>query len=191
MAPWERLLEEVIRERRAALVSYACLYARDRLAAEDLVQEALVRVFSRTRTLTDPRAAEGYVRQAIRTTFLDQARKDRTWRGRRHLFAVDESTRGADATAAAGVDVRQALGTLTPRERACVVLRYFEDLAVAEIAAELGVGEGSVKRYLSDGTRKLRTTLGVHAGLDLDDDGPDAERVPVAPLIPLRGRSTR
>ena len=64
------------------------------------------------------------------------------------------------------MDVRAALGTLRPRERACIVLRFFEDLPVAAIAAELGVGTGAVQRYLSDGSAKLRVTL---TDSDLDD----------------------
>jgi RNA polymerase sigma factor (sigma-70 family) len=43
-----------------------------------------------------------------------------------------------------------ALRSLSPRQRACVVLRYYEDLPVAEVAAVLGVGDGTVKRYLSE-----------------------------------------
>ena len=50
-----------------------------------------------------------------------------------------------------------ALLTLPPRERACVVLRYLEDLPVAAVAAELGLAEGTVKRYIADGVAKLRT----------------------------------
>jgi DNA-directed RNA polymerase specialized sigma24 family protein len=50
---------------------------------------------------------------------------------------------------------------LSPRERACIVLRHFDDLPVSEIARALNLAEGSVKRYLSDATAKLRTTLAV------------------------------
>ena len=59
-----------------------------------------------------------------------------------------------------GLDVRAALGALPPQERACVVLRYLDDLTVRDVAAELGLSEGAVKRYLSDGTRTLRRELG-------------------------------
>lgn len=170
MAQWRELLEEVIRERRGSLVGYASLYAPDRAGAEDLVQEALVRVFSRSRDLRSLPAAEQYVRQAIRTAFLDMARKDRTWRGRQHLFADDEAARGPEQSVQAGMDVRAALATLSPRERACVVLRYFDDLTVPDVAAELGVGQGTVKRYLSDATATLRGLLDV----TVDDAGESA-----------------
>lgn len=181
MAQWRTVLEEVTRTRRGALVGYASLYAPDRAAAEDLVQEALVRVFSRTRDLRSAASAEQYVRRAIRTSFLDQARKDRTWRGKQHLFADEDAARGPEPTVTAGVDVRAALAELRPRERACVVLRFFDDLTVPEIAAALGVGEGTVKRYLSDATARLREALG-----DLTVD--DAESATVTHLDEKRTR---
>ena len=48
---------------------------------------------------------------------------------------------------------------LTPRERACVVLRYYEDLNVVDIAETLGISAGAVKRYLSDGLAKLSLSI--------------------------------
>lgn len=59
-----------------------------------------------------------------------------------------------------GADVVRALATLSPRERACVVLRQMEDLSVAETAAALGLSEGAVKRYTSDALKRLAAHLG-------------------------------
>lgn len=182
MTQWQEVLETMVRERRPALVGYACLFAANRRDAEDLVQEALVRTFSRTRAVTDPRSAEAYVRKAIRTSYLDSARKAATWWSRAHLFSDPESTRGPEQAAASSVDVRAALARLSPRERACVVLRYFDDLPVAEIAVELGIGAGAVKRYLSDGTGKLRDSLGVDVPGQEDQDEWSS-------ITPLGGRS--
>ncbi|MCL3862490.1 sigma-70 family RNA polymerase sigma factor [Actinotalea sp. K2] len=179
MSQWRTVLEEVIRDRRGGLVGYASLFAPDRSSAEDLVQEALVRVFSHPRTLRSVPSAEQYVRRAIRTAFLDQARKDKTWRGKQHLFASDETARGPEQAVQSGMDVRAALAALSPRERACVVLRYFEDLPVADIAAELGIGQGAVKRYLSDGSSKLRGILAVETDTDLDAGSESAHVSPI------------
>jgi RNA polymerase sigma factor (sigma-70 family) len=52
-----------------------------------------------------------------------------------------------------------ALKDLSPRQRACVVLRYYEDLPVAQIASALGLGEGTVKRYLSEAMTRLAASL--------------------------------
>ncbi|MFS0702773.1 SigE family RNA polymerase sigma factor [Cellulomonas sp. 179-A 4D5 NHS] len=167
MADWQAVLEEVVRERHPALVGYACLFTTNRPAAEDLVQDALVRTFSRPRALTDRHTAEGFVREVIRTTFLDQLRRKRTWTSRAHLFVQPEAADDTpDRSAAAAVDVQSALNALPARERACVVLRYFDDLPVADIAQALGISAGSVKRYLSDGTAKLRLSLDVTVRLD-------------------------
>ena len=57
-------------------------------------------------------------------------------------------------------DVHAALALLPPRERACVMLRYFDDLTVPQIGRQLGIAEGSVKRYLSDGIARLERSLG-------------------------------
>ena len=180
---WRGVLDDMVRERRSALVAYACLFVVDRRDAEDLVHDAIVRTFSRPRAVTDIHAAEGYVRQAIRTVFLDQARSRRTARGKAHLFDDVPTVPAAEGAATASADVGAALRDLTPRERACVVLRYFDDLPVAEIAAALHISEGSVKRYLSDGSAKLRTILQVPA----TDTADDFESVRVTDL----GRGTR
>lgn len=160
VAHWTDVLEEVLRTRRGALIGYASLLTLDRSEAEELLHEALVRVFARRRTLGDARSAEAYVRQAIRTTFMDAARRRRRWGARVHLLAADDDRRSPDDTATTGLDVRAALRALPPRERACVVLRYLDDLTVRDVAAELGLSEGAVKRYLSDATRTLRNALG-------------------------------
>jgi RNA polymerase sigma factor (sigma-70 family) len=63
-----------------------------------------------------------------------------------------------------------ALAGLAPRVRACIVLRYFEDLTVAEIADRLQLSEGTVKRYLSDGVHGLERVLGPVATAGTSDD---------------------
>lgn len=57
-------------------------------------------------------------------------------------------------------DVANALARLSPRQRACVVLRFYEDLPVRDIADQLGCSEGSVKRHLSDAMKRMAATLG-------------------------------
>ena len=107
------------------------------------------------------------MRQAILSAYLDGYRKRRRWAGVAHLFAEDrERTPGPDSLAVDRADVRDALAALSPRERACVVARYLDDLSTKEVADRLGLSEGAVKRYLSD----ARTRLG---GILDDPDGPD------------------
>jgi RNA polymerase sigma factor (sigma-70 family) len=57
-----------------------------------------------------------------------------------------------------------ALAELPPQVRVCIVLRFYDDLAIAEIASRLGLAVGTVKRYLSDGTSRLERIVGDDAG---------------------------
>lgn len=159
MAAWEQSLDTLVRTRGTALVGYAYLLCGDRREAEDLVQDALVKTYARGRT-APPENVEGYVRRAVLTTYLDGFRRRRRWAAVRHLVAVDDAHPGAEPASDARVDVRAALGSLSPRERACVVLRFYEDMTVPTIADHLAVSQGAVKRYLSDGVRRMEALLG-------------------------------
>lgn len=168
MGAWRGLVTEVVETRHSSLVAYGYLLTSSRSDAEDLVQDALVKVFSRMRTLPNVAAADQYVRRAMLTLYLDRRRRDHAWNLRRRASATDDAIAGPEDAVAASTDVRASLAALSPRERACVVLRHFDDLTVREIADRMGLAEGSVKRYLSDGMRRL--------GARLEDDG---DKVPV------------
>lgn len=174
----DRTLEVLARDRGADLVAYASLLTGgDRAAAQDLVQDAIVRVFGRMRTGFSPDVAEAYVRRAIVNGYVDSFRRRRGFDDRRHLVAVaDDGHRTPDAAAA--LDVRAALRSLSPQERAAVVLRYYEDLTVPEIADRMNLAGGTVKRYLSNGLGKLAERLG-----PLTAEGIDS--VPVSPVSPV------
>lgn len=160
MAAWEQSLDELVRTRGPALVGYAYLLCGDRREAEDLVQDALVKTFSRGRGGLEAHNVEGYVRRAVLTTYLDGFRRRRRWAAVRHLVADPDTASGHETAASDRVDVQAALRALSPRERACVVLRFYEDLTVPAISDQLAVSQGSVKRYLSDGVRRMESLLG-------------------------------
>ena len=169
---WEQQLERLARERGPALVGYAYLLTGDLHAAQDLVQEALVRTFSR-RGRDDVEFLEAYVRRAILTTYLNARRRDVRWGGLVHRVAPAEAPGPPDAVATTRADVHAALAQLSPRERTCVVLRHFEDLTVRDIAARLDLSEGAVKRYLSDARHRLAPLLGDpdHDDVDVITEG--------------------
>ena len=161
MAAWQGLLEELVRDRRPALIGYAALLTGDRGEAEDLVHDAIVRTFGRPRSFPNVNAADAYVRRAIASAFIDRMRSRRSW-----LAASPRLTAGAvapDDDVAGRLDVRAALRTLPRRQRTCVVMRFYDDLTVADIAGALRLSEGSVKRYLSDGIHHLNAELGTSA----------------------------
>ena len=160
MAAWESSLDELVRTRGSALVGYAYLLCGDRREAEDLVQDALVKTFARGRSGFEPASVEGYVRRAVLTTYVDGFRRRRRWAAVRHLVTRDDVGPGPEARTADRIDVRAALAALSPRERACVVLRFYEDLTVPAIADALALSQGSVKRYLSDGVHHMAGLLG-------------------------------
>jgi RNA polymerase sigma-70 factor (sigma-E family) len=152
----------------AAFVEFAGS-ARDRLRrtayllcgdwdrVSDLVQEALIRVYVRWPRLERRGGELAYARKAVVSAYLDQVRRR----------SSTERPQETDHTAASGEDVatevatRQALmdalAQLPPRQRACVVLRYFEDLSVEQTAALLGCTEGTVKSQTSRALFSLRS----------------------------------
>ena len=69
-----------------------------------------------------------------------------------------------DAAAGLGGDVTDVLAGLSPRERACVTLRYIDQLSTAETAHALGIAEGSVKRYLADASHKIAQLVATEGG---------------------------
>jgi len=167
MAAWQGLLEELLRERRPALIGYAALLTGDRGEAEDLVHDAVVRTFGRPRSFPSLNAADAYVRRAVASAFIDRMRSRRSW-----FAAMPRLVAGAAAAeddVAGRLDVRAALHTLPRRQRTCVVMRFYDDLPVADIAAALGLSDGAVKRYLSDGIHHLNAVLGTAADPHVGD----------------------
>lgn len=165
MARWEPLLEQVMRERAPRLLAYAAMLTGDDAEAHDVLQDALVRSFSRGRRFDHVNQAEAYVRRAIPSVVIDRSRKFRP-EPRPSDDAPHIAAPAADPDAV--MDVRSALRELSPRERACIVLRFYDDLTVRQIADHLGLADGTVKRYLSDASARLATLLG--ADVDLRDE---------------------
>ncbi|WP_084124687.1 RNA polymerase sigma factor [Demequina sp. NBRC 110054] len=168
MGDWQALVERLMRERGPRLTAYAAMLVGRDGDAEDLVHDAIVKVFSRGRALSDIDHAEAYVRRTMPTLAIDRARRRSAGsRATVRSFQRDDAPADLDA----GLDVRRALRTLSPREQACVAMRYYDDLTVPQIAEALHLAQGSVKRYLHDATARLAPMLGV------DDPGPEPEVV--------------
>lgn len=127
--------------------------------ADDLVQEALERVYAarlRAHAATDPGA---YLRTTLVRRVFSEAR--RPWRRREHTREeLPEVPAGDHAEGiAARLDLAGALAGLTTKQRAVVTLRFVEDRSVAEVAEILGVGRGTVKRQTHDALALLRGDL--------------------------------
>jgi RNA polymerase sigma-70 factor (sigma-E family) len=133
------------------------LLAGDESLARDLVQATLERTWTRWDTVASADEPLAYVRTVMTSIFL-------TWRRRRWWAEIPtstpwDSTAVVDETANAMVrtSVLGALGRLSARQRAVVVLRYFLDLTETQTAAELGCSLGSVKAHASRALQRLRS----------------------------------
>lgn len=165
MAEWEVSLERLVKDRGTALIRYGYLLCGDRDEAEDLVQDALMRTFAAGRRRLEAGTAEGYVRRAMLNAYIDGFRRRRRWAAVRHLFTAAETTASTESLTTGRIDVEVALSTLSARQRACLVLRFYEDMTVPMIADHLSLSQGTVKRYLSDATKEISAALGlVEAG---------------------------
>lgn len=162
MSRWNHELDELMRTRHHVLVGYATMLSGDQALAEDLVQEAVIATFASRSRFDGPRGAEAYVRRAIASRFVDERRRSARDKARVRAVAsaVGGAAEGPERGVALRTDVARALQELPPRERACVVLRYLDQLSTAETADALGLSQGAVKRYLSDGLRTLGPLLG-------------------------------
>ena len=167
MARWEPMLELVARERYPRLVAYGMLLTGSQADAEDLVQDALVATFSGRARFSAVAEAEAYLRRAVASRFVDHGRRRTAERGAL-VRAGGRRVSGPDDVTAPGLapEVEQALGRLSPRVRACLVLRHLEDLSVRDTALTLGLSEGAVKRYVSDGVAAMNAALGTTSSLD-------------------------
>ncbi|MBN2177634.1 MAG: sigma-70 family RNA polymerase sigma factor [Demequinaceae bacterium] len=171
MAQWEPLLEEVVTARHHDLLGYAQMLTRDRQEAEDLVQTALIETFGKPRSFPNAIVAETYVRKVIASRFIDGCRKASAERRALRKVGATEAdpAAGPHLRAEHSTDVGAALAQLSPRERACIMLRYLDHLSTHEVAQALGLSDGAVKRYVSDAVARLNGLLGTDADAERDE----------------------
>jgi RNA polymerase sigma-70 factor (sigma-E family) len=155
--PSDAEYEQFVHTAWASLYRTAYLMLGDHAAAEDLVQTTLAKTYAGWRRVRDVQAAHGYAR----TTMFNTARsmfRSPGWRKELASERVPEQAYTEDASTRS--DLMDALRRLAPRQRAVVVLRFYEDLSVAQTAHALGISEGTVKSQTSDAMDRLRTLLG-------------------------------
>jgi len=149
--------QDFVRTRGPALSRTAYLLTGDHQLAEDLVQIALSRVYGRWSRLTAGGDPEAYLRRIMvneRTSWWRRRRYESV--GRQSLIDVTTVADEADQVSRR-VAMLAALDQLTARQRAVLVLRYFDDLSVDQTARALGCSAGTVKSNTSDALARLRT----------------------------------
>jgi RNA polymerase sigma-70 factor (sigma-E family) len=143
--------EEFVVARRDALLRTAYLLTGNRDDAEDLVQSALIKVVPKWSRIQD--RPEGYIRQVLVRESVNR------WRGRRWREVPTEvlpERMPQDADPADRIGLLQALRSLSPQQRAVLVLRYFDDLTEADTATALDISVGTVKSHTRDALARLR-----------------------------------
>jgi RNA polymerase sigma-70 factor (sigma-E family) len=150
--------EEFAATRLDAVLRFAVVLTNDRGLAEDVVQEVLIRAHQRWARIADMEFPEAYVRRMVVNEFLSWRRK---WS--RYVPQAEVEPDAAQADHAQELTERSALlaevAKLPRRQRAVLVLRYYEGLSDAQIAAELGCAETTVRGYAFRGLAALRVEL--------------------------------
>jgi len=155
-------LADYVRGQWPALVRYATLLCGDASEAEEIVQSTLTRVALRWPFVEGKDNPDGYVRRALVRACIDSGKR------RRREPAVEMlPERGVPDRTDAFADsdqVRRALATLPPRQRAVLVLRYLDDASEATTAVLMGCSVGTVKSQTARALAKLRDLVDFGAG---------------------------
>jgi RNA polymerase sigma-70 factor (sigma-E family) len=149
--------EEFVRAHQAGLSKVAYLLTGDHHAAEDLLQGALVRIASKWHRVSRSEYPYAYVRRILYHQHVSAGRLRRLVE--RPMARLPDSGTERDETddAVRRMVLEEALARLTPRQRAVIVLRYFEDLSAADAAHALGCSVGTVKSQTHHALGRLRT----------------------------------
>lgn len=154
----EESFRDYVRVRLVSLGRTAYLLTGDAHLAEDLVQQTLIRVASHWERIVAGGDPDPYVRRTLYTQAV-------SWWRQRHREATEpretlpdrscpDPSRDIDTSLA----LRQALARLTPKQRAVLVLRFYEDLSEAQTAEVLHIATGTVKSQTRDALARLRLT---------------------------------
>lgn len=158
----EAEFEDFVAGTSQRLFRAAYAITRDHHLAEDAVQSALGKAYARWARVSRSEQPEAYVRRMVVNEVLSWRRRRSSTELPTEIPPVDDPRRAPTShdTALADSDAMwQALGNLAPRQRAVVVLRYYEHLSEAEIAETLGVRPGTVKSQCAAALARLRMLL--------------------------------
>jgi RNA polymerase sigma-70 factor (sigma-E family) len=151
--------EDYVAERRQALFRFAVVLSGDPVLADDILADVLGTAYERWAQVGAADNVHAYVRRMVVNEYL-------SWRRRRARLSVRADLADVLAPTADHADAHAEhaqlvveLRTLPPKQRAAVVLRYYEGLPFVEIAALLGSGENAIRSNISRALQKLRIQL--------------------------------
>ncbi|QWF80837.1 SigE family RNA polymerase sigma factor [Amycolatopsis sp. CA-230715] len=156
----EQEFAEYFAARRDSVRRTAYMLCGDWHRADDLAQTAFVALHRRWRKIRDRAATDAYLRKTLVRASIDESR--RPWRRERYVDEMPEPEQApvrVDEQVATREDLLAGLRKVPPKQRAVLVLRYFEGLDVAGVAKALGCSEGNVKSQTARGLANLRGVL--------------------------------
>lgn len=157
----DRLIVTLFDHEGQALVRLARLFVDDRNAAEDLVQEAFIRLARSAHRIKDESKAAAYLRSIVLNLARDNNRRGLV--SLRHHLPLDPRRASTEDEIELQDDQREvidALRDLPHRQRTALVLRYYEELGIDDIAETMGISRNSVKTHLQRGLAALEQRLG-------------------------------
>lgn len=157
------LVEKLYHQEAASLVRLARLFTDDRTGAEDIVQEAFIRLYHAAEQIQDTEKSAAYLRSIVLNLARDHNRRgllslrhqDSMIDRRTPELPDDRVVRSERQT-----EVIDALNRLSPRQRDCLVLRFYMDLTEKQIASTLAISPNSVKTHCQRGMATLASVLG-------------------------------
>ncbi len=156
------LVVELFEAEARSLVRLARIFTDDKNAAEDLVQEAFIRLYRSAHRIEHRARSAAYLRSIVLNLARDHNRRGLL--SLRHLQPAelpDDPDRPDEAVVQteSQAEVIDALLTLSLRQRECLVLRFYFDLSASEIASTLGISSNSVKTHCRRGLSSMRALL--------------------------------
>lgn len=148
---------EYVTARLAWLHQVAFLLCQDRSRAEDLVQTAITRLYVHWRKARGADNLDAYTRTILVRVFLADQRTG--WRRRVLPFGTMPESSAPAADPDTALDLRDALESLGPRQRATIVLRFYCDLSIEQTAEALSCSTGTVKSQTARALATLRSSL--------------------------------
>jgi RNA polymerase sigma-70 factor (sigma-E family) len=178
----QRLVVDLFEREGQSLVRLARIFVDDRNAAEDIVQEAFIRLARAAHRIKDESKAAPYLRSIVLNLARDNNRRGLV--SLRHHLPTDDRRASTEDEIELREDQQQvidALRELPHRQRNALVLRYYEELGVDDIASAMGISRNSVKTHLRRGLAALEDRLGAAmdgAGRPPDGAHDDEQQVP-------------
>ena len=161
----DALVVRLFEEEGRSLVRLVRLFVDDRNAAEDLVQEGFIKLARNAHRIKDGATAAAYLRSIVLNLARDHNRRGLV--SLRHHLPMDDRRASTEDEIVLRDDqqaVIDVLRELPHRQRDCIVLRYYEELGIDDIASTLGISRNSVKTHLRRGLASMEQALGLEPG---------------------------